>query len=455
MGQLTLRHLFILLFIFSAIRAFAQPVSITIKNSSETTAYLFSLRGEEADPVDSVKSTKPGVFSFDGIKLHRGFYRLSAGKNKFIDFVFDKDEITLSTEASHVADSMIVLKSESNRLYYEFLRLTKEYKTKSELLRLVISRYPPNDDYYRQTKKHLDRIQEDYLYFANVTAQKNEELFIAKYIRSAHLPVIPPDLQPNKELDYLKAHALDNINFYTPELIYSDLFSARSIEYLTYFRNPQLPLELLEKEFTKAIDSILNRAKVNETVYTHIVEYLIGGFKKFGFENVLNYIVNNYVIKDGLCLNEKDGSSTQRMINQNKFLPTGALAPRVTLPDGEGMTKDISKIGSGKILLVFYASWCPHCKTVLPEINGMVTELKRKNIAPVAISLDTDKDEWKKFTKENCPNLTNISDLKGWDGKAATDYYIYATPTMFLIDGENKIIAKPKSVEDLRSFLSD
>ncbi|MHC1738327.1 MAG: TlpA family protein disulfide reductase [Ignavibacteriaceae bacterium] len=450
-----LKHLFILLFILTVVSAFAQPVSIIVKNSSETTAYLFSLRGEEADPVDSVKSTEPGVFSFDGTKLHRGFYKLSAGKNKFIDFVFDKEEVTLTTEASHIADSMVVLKSESNRLYYEFLRLTKEYKTKTELLRLVISRYPPNDDYYQQTKKHLDRIQEDYLYFANVTAQKNEDLFIAKYIRSAHLPVIPLDLQPNKELEYLKAHALDNINFYTTELIYSDLFSARSIEFLTYYRNPQLPLELLEKEFNKAIDSILNRAKVNESVYTHIVEYLIGGFKKFGFENVLNYIVNNYVIKDGLCLNEKDGSSTQRMINQNKFLPIGALAPHVTLPDGEAKTQDISKIGSGKILLVFYASWCPHCKTVLPEINNLVPELKKKNISPVAISLDTDKDAWNKFAKENCANLINLSDLKGWDGKAAADYFIYATPTMFLLDRENKIIAKPKSVEDLRRFLTD
>jgi len=451
-----MKNLFLIfLFVLISVSAFAQSVSITIKNSGETRAFLYSLRGEEADPADTIITVSPGVFTFDNKNLHSGFYRLSAGNNKFVDFVNDNEEVELATEVSKIADSMTVIKSESNRLYYEFVRLNKDYKTKTELLRLIVSRYPPNDDYYQQTKKHLDRLQEDYLYFANVTAQKNENSFIAKYIRSARLPVIPIDLQSGRELDYLKAHALDNVDFYSPGLIYSDLFSNRSIEYLTYYRNPQLPLELLEKEFTVAIDSILNRAKVNETVYTHIVEYLLGGFKKFGFENVLQYIVNNYVIKDGLCLNEKDGSSTQRMINQNKLLPIGASAPNVILPDIAGKNFDVSKQGAEKLLLVFYASWCPHCKTVLPEINSLYDNLKNKDVKILAVSLDTDKEEWKKFTTENCSNLTNLSDLKGWDGKAASDYFIYATPTMFLLDKEMKIISKPKSVVDLQKFLAD
>ena len=41
----------------------------------------------------------------------------------------------------------------------------------------------------------------------------------------------------------------------------------------------------------KAVDTVLNKAKVNEIVYKHIVEYLLDGFKKFGFDNVINYIV--------------------------------------------------------------------------------------------------------------------------------------------------------------------
>jgi thiol-disulfide isomerase/thioredoxin len=99
---------------------------------------------------------------------------------------------------------------------------------------------------------------------------------------------------------------------------------------------------------------------------------------------VLDYIVNNYVIKDGLCLDEKVGSSTQRMINQNKFLAVGTIAPNISLPGLTGEITDLSKI-DGRVLLIFYSSKCPHCKTLLPEINSISDELKKKRITALAV----------------------------------------------------------------------
>jgi hypothetical protein len=44
----------------------------------------------------------------------------------------------------------------------------------------------------------------------------------------------------------------------------------------------------------------------------------------------------------------------------------------------------------------------------------------------------------------------HVCDLKGWEGKAFTDYFIYATPTMFLIDKDRKVIGMPRTIEDLK-----
>ena len=147
------------------------------------------------------------------------------------------------------------------------------------------------------------------------------------------------------------------------ELIYSDAFTNKTIEYLTYYRNPQLPKEFLEKEFMKAVDTLLNKAKVNQFVYQHITEYLIDGFKKFGFDKIIDYIVENYVIEDDLCLDEETENSIQRRIDQSKLLAVGIIAPNIIMPDKDGKVIDLSKIKSDKTLLVFYASWCPHCQT--------------------------------------------------------------------------------------------
>ena len=77
-----------------------------------------------------------------------------------------------------------------------------------------------------------------------------------------------------------------------------------------------------------------------------------------------------------------------------------------------------------------------------------------KNIEVVAISLDTSRVDWLNFVRDNALNILNISDQKGWDGKAAGDYFIYATPTMFLLDSNKKIIGKPTTFEELQKYLN-
>jgi thiol-disulfide isomerase/thioredoxin len=315
-------------------------------------------------------------------------------------------------------------------------------------------RYPKDDDYYKATQNKLTQLQNEYLEFINVTAQKNQQSFIAKYIRSSQLPVIDISVQPQQQLAYLKAHALDNVDFNNSSLIYSDVFTNKTIEYLTYYRNPQLPKELLEKEFMKAVDTLLNKARVHQLVYQHIIEYLIDGFKKFGFDKALDYIVDNYVIKDDLCLDVKTEGLIKRRIEQAKNFRIGNVVPNIDLSDSTGNKVALNKIIVGKTLIVFYASWCPHCKELLPKLNELYKNQKEKKFEVLAISLDTKKEDWTSFVKVNCPDLLNVSDLKGWDGKAANDYFIYATPTMFLVDKEKKIIGKPMTIDELQSNLN-
>ena len=439
--------------IFSIDAAFPQNVTIKIRNLDDVKTVLFTLQGEKLLTVDSIISEKKGEFHFSFKDKHSGFYRLQISKNKSLDFLYDNEEIEIETDVSNILDSLKVLKSESNKVYYEFVRLNKAYKTKAELLQLILARYPKDDDYYRTTMEKLVQIQEGYLYFVNVTSQANPKSFVARYVRSAQLPVIDTELLFDKQLTFLKSHSLDNVNFYDSDLIYSDAFTSKSIEYLTYYRNPQLPLELLEKEFMLAVDSILNKAKVNSVVYQHIVEYLLDGFKKFGFDNALNYIVENYVIKDDLCLDQKLTSALDKRIQQTKIFKVGTVLPNIVMPNLSGSTIELIKIKSENILIIFYASWCPHCQTLLHQIYEYYKNQKENMFEVLAISIDSLKADWSNFVKTNNLNdWINASDLKGWDGKATTDYFIYATPTMFLVDKEKKLIGMPKTFEELKKI---
>ena len=430
----------------------AQEIIIKAANSDGKAA-LFSLSGEKSSLIDSISAGNSKTYQFNLSNNYSGFYRLVFNNKKWLDFVYDKHDIEIKTNADNTLEYTSIIQSEANEIYYDFINLNKDYKIKTELLQLIIARYPETDDYYQLTKEKLNQIHEEYLYFVNVTSQSEPKSFIARYIKSSQLPVLNSETSLDLQLNYLKSHALDNVNFSDDDLIYSDAFTNKAIEYLTYYRNPQLPMALLEKEFQTAVDSILNKAKVNDIVYKHIVEYLLDGFKKFGFDNVINYIIDNYVIADEICLDEKLETALERRINQNKLFKPGFIVPDIEMNDSSGSIVKLSDIKTENTLIIFYASWCPHCKDMLPRIYELYKNQKDKKFEVLAVSIDTLKTDWLNFVRTNKLEWLNVSDLKGWDGKAATDYFLYATPTLFLIDREKKLIKIITEIEELKNFL--
>jgi thiol-disulfide isomerase/thioredoxin len=436
------------------VTSYPQKVNITIHGINNDKAHLYSLEGEKTFLIDSINTSGDDNFdySFLPTQHHSGFYRISFDSQKYLDFVIDNEDVEIEMDANNILDSVKVIKSESNKIYYQFVKLNKDYKTKTELLQLILARYPQEDEYYQKTNEKLIQVQEEYRYFVNVTAQVIHNSFIARYVRTAQLPVIDVEIPFDKQLVYLKSSALNDVNFSDDGLIYSAAFTSKAIEYLTYYRNPQLPLGLLEKEFESAIDTILNKAKVNDIVYKHIVEYLLDGFKKFDFDNVINYIVENYIIKDELCLDEKLQTALERRIQQSKNFKDGYTVPNIIIQDPSDSLIDLNKIKSEKTLIIFYASWCPHCQTLLPRIHELYKIQNENTIEVLAVSIDTSKTDWLNFVRTYNLNWLNVSDLKGWAGQTVLDYFIYATPTMFLIDKRLKLIAKPSSIEELNKW---
>ena len=451
-----MRVVFLFVFlIVSLTEVSAQTINIRINNLNQGKAQFSYIKGEKSIAIDSIAMNDKGEFSYTFGKnaSHPGLYRLTFAKGRWIDFIIDNEDVNLSTDASNVSDNMKVSGSESNKLYFDFVKLNRQFKVKAELLQIILARYPKDDDYYKTTKGRVIQLQDEYLQFVNVTSQKNPRSFAARYIKSIHLPVIDVNLPMDKQVGYLRSHSLDNTDFDDDDLINSDAFTSKAIEYLTLYRNPQLPKEGLEKEFIGAVDTILNKAKVNQLVYQNVTEYLIDGFKKFGFDQIIDYIVDNYVIKDDICLDEKLQNSIQRRMDQAKHLKIGATVPLIISADSTGKEVNLNNITGDKTLIIFYASWCPHCQELLPKINELYTGQSKGGMKVVAISIDTNKADWLGFVRKNNFKWINVSDLKGWFGKAAQDYYLYATPTMFLVNEKKEIIAKPANWEEVRKWM--
>lgn len=128
-----------------------------------------------------------------------------------------------------------------------------------------------------------------------------------------------------------------------------------------------------------------------------------------------------------------------------------------TLKNIEGEDVALSSmIGKSKLLLIdFWASWCPDCRVENPNIVEVYEMYKDKGLEIISVSLDTDKEAWLKGIKEDNLSWNNhLSELKGWNCPAATEYGVAFIPQNFLIDEKGTIVAKNLNGENLKSFVS-
>jgi thiol-disulfide isomerase/thioredoxin len=114
--------------------------------------------------------------------------------------------------------------------------------------------------------------------------------------------------------------------------------------------------------------------------------------------------------------------------------------------------RKLSDIKSEFTLVVFGASWCPKCASELPEIAQHYSNWKKNGVEVVHVSLDEDKNAYRQFVKD-FPFISTC-DFKKWDSQIAKDYYVFGTPTMFLLDKKRTIILRPISVKQMDSWVS-
>lgn len=443
-----------LIYFSLSVSLYTQEMKISTQGKYPPKAASLSLiQGEKIVFVDSVFPSSNGEYGylFSKEKHLRGLYRLQFDQRRFLNIVYDEEPVKAEIEIDKLPENINITQSESNKYYHRFIRLNKEFKTKTDILNYVLVKYPEKDNYYQTTLAETDKLKKEYQQFINEAETTLPKSLVSRYIKSAQLPMVDYTLPIDQQLNFLKAHLLDNLDFRDYYLTNTDVYTNKAIEYLMLYSNPQLPKELLEKEFMTAVDSILNRARKSEAVYKHLAEYLIDGFRKFGFDLIIDYIISNYVIQDDICLDAELETSIERRINQSKFLRIGNKAPDLILPDRTGNEIKLSDVNAGSILLVFYSTGCPHCKEVMPKLGEIYKGLKNTQI--IAVSMDEKKDDWLKFISENQFNWKDVNEAKGWGGKTVEDYFIYATPTMFLLDSEKRIIAKPVSVEEVRNMV--
>lgn len=113
--------------------------------------------------------------------------------------------------------------------------------------------------------------------------------------------------------------------------------------------------------------------------------------------------------------------------------------------------KSIYDVKAKHKLIMFWSSGCSHCEAELPKIIEKYAALKNNRVEIIGLSVDADEKAYKNRA-ESLPWI-NDSELKGWNSSVANTYNVHATPYYFLLDANNKIVAKPNNFAEAISIL--
>lgn len=122
------------------------------------------------------------------------------------------------------------------------------------------------------------------------------------------------------------------------------------------------------------------------------------------------------------------------------LLKPGTPVPDFTLNDIDGKPVSIKDFQGKKVVLVFWASWCPDCREEIPLLEQMQAKADPAKLAFVSVSFDRKEETWKKFVKDNHMSGVQLFDAAGKkDSTVGTDYGVKWIPALYLIDEKGKV----------------
>ncbi|UII54430.1 TlpA family protein disulfide reductase [Cytobacillus spongiae] len=160
---------------------------------------------------------------------------------------------------------------------------------------------------------------------------------------------------------------------------------------------------------------------------------------------VILFIVDTVMLKDqGVVENVKQLDQYEKL--DVKTLEVGIqpkqIAPNFTLTDLYGEAIQLHDYHGKRVLLNFWASWCPPCKAEMPDMQEVYNQYKDDDVVVLAVNLTHTEDSEQavaNYVEENEYHFVVPLDEVG---ETAYQYEVLAYPTSYFIDSDGIIRKK-------------
>ena len=206
-----------------------------------------------------------------------------------------------------------------------------------------------------------------------------------------------------------------------------------------------------DKGLQGGIDEVMKKFGSDEALSKYALAALLQYFTGRNNYPIIDYLYANYF---NTCEVPALKGRSAEVIEQLKRLARGNNAPELAMPDINGNYFLLSQMKPRSyVVILFWASWCPHCQKEMPEILNYYHQMRDKGVDFIGVSLDDKKSDWLDYIKQNKLDWTNISDLRRYDSEAIKLYALRGTPTFFVLDDSLKIVGRTNDLSGLKALI--
>lgn len=440
-------------FTFVATFASAQTVSGNLSLLADQSIRLEGFDGFKTKSVASGKIGADGRFSLRYTLEDYGVgYLISADDKPFI-VILSGEDVKIFGEALSMPESIRVIRGQENQWFEQYAR---EQPRREQALSAwtYLERTYANDSLFavqavpkaaiRAEKQRLH--QEDAAFIDLLPAGSYAKWFLPTRKLVSSVSTVA-QYRPEEIPQTLEAFRA--LNHADPRLYRSGLLRDAIEGHFWLMENSGNSLDSIVVMMQASIDALVDQLIGHDEMLNEITNFLFDLLERHSLYGASEHLALRLLNETGCTLE----SDLARQLETYRAMRVGNTAADIVF-DGErrikglqsdALPKKLSDLKGDYTLVVFAASWCPTCNEELPQLIGHYPKWKAAGVEVVLINLDDNKADFDAFAAST-PFLS-FSDLRKWQSQAVHDYYVFGTPTLFLLDAQRTIVLRPNSVK--------
>lgn len=276
-----------------------------------------------------------------------------------------------------------------------------------------------------------------------------DTVHVAHYIR----PEIPQMMtDPQQRAAYYVKHYWDDYSLADTAFIHSDDTEQLYADFLGALQYVDATV------YRSALQSMMSFMEADSTAYDHFCtlgeKYLYDPNSPMRNEDYYIPVLEQMLASTRLT--EQDKLRPADRLKQALKNRPGMKAPDFSYVTPKGKQARMSGVIADYTLLFFYDPDCTNCRKfeqILSEIPAFLEMQERGVLRVLAVYPDDNEEEWL-LKSAHMPHGWIVGWNKQGDIRSKTLYEIRATPTMYLLDKQKKVILKDASLEQTIQHLS-